>query len=199
VAWLNKLGPQAGINASAILHNRGEFALILATLSLGAGLDDRIQPFAGLYVLVMAVIGPLLAANSERIGGVLLRKRKTAGAADRNRRAAPRHSEEIALMEAALAGDRLSGEISPGDIAVDGPTKSELDATRADDDLEAVALALGDAPAASVTGWAAVDDYDDYDLDDDVDTTESAVYDAAAEQAGQQSDQRATRQRDPEY
>lgn len=32
VAWLNKLGPQAGINATVILQNRGEFALILATL-----------------------------------------------------------------------------------------------------------------------------------------------------------------------
>ena len=40
VAWLNKLGPQAGINAAAILQNRGEFALILATLSPAAGLDD---------------------------------------------------------------------------------------------------------------------------------------------------------------
>ncbi|MGO7984080.1 hypothetical protein ACC691_40280, partial [Rhizobium johnstonii] len=32
VAWINKLGFQAGINAAFILQNRGEFALILATL-----------------------------------------------------------------------------------------------------------------------------------------------------------------------
>ena len=56
-----------------ILQNRGEFALILATLSLSAGLDPRIQPFAGLYVLIMAIIGPLLAANSEKIGAMILR------------------------------------------------------------------------------------------------------------------------------
>ncbi|MCU1530015.1 MAG: potassium transporter [Frondihabitans sp.] len=126
VAWLNKLGPQAGLNTAFILHNRGEFALILATLSLGAGLDHRIQPFAGLYVLIMAVIGPLLAANSERIGGVLLRSRKKAGVAGPDRDAAPRHGEEIALMEAALAGDSLPSVRSDEDVF-------ELEA---DDDFE---------------------------------------------------------------
>ncbi len=76
VAWLNGLGPQAGINTAAILQNRGEFALILATLALGAGLDARIQPFAGLYVLIMAIMGPILAVNSERIGAAILRPAK---------------------------------------------------------------------------------------------------------------------------
>ncbi|MEJ3404385.1 cation:proton antiporter [Rathayibacter sp. YIM 133350] len=102
VAWLNKLGPQAGINAAVILQNRGEFALILATLSLGAGLDDRITPFAGLYVLVMSILGPILAANSERIGAAILPKKKTPPAATK----APRDAmldEEIALVEAATS------------------------------------------------------------------------------------------------
>jgi CPA2 family monovalent cation:H+ antiporter-2 len=98
VAWLNKLGPQAGINTAVILQNRGEFALILATLSVGAGLDARIQPFAGLYVLIMAVLGPILAANSERIGGVLL---KTRVRPPRRKRAV---DEEIALVEGVTDG-----------------------------------------------------------------------------------------------
>jgi CPA2 family monovalent cation:H+ antiporter-2 len=116
VAWLNGLGPQAGINTAVILVNRGEFALILATLSAGAGLDPRLQPFAGLYVLVMAVLGPLLAANSERIGGVVLRRRKRAERAQREARRLERearHAEEIALVEAALAEQ-------PDDVEVDG-------------------------------------------------------------------------------
>lgn len=101
VAWLNKLGPQAGINAAAILQNRGEFALILATLSISAGLDRRIVPFAGLYVLVLSVLGPILAANSEKIGAVILRTKKKKGAAKR----IPIMAEEnIALVEAATAG-----------------------------------------------------------------------------------------------
>lgn len=100
VAWLNKLGPQAGINAAFILHNRGEFALILATLSLSAGLDSRIGPFAGLYVLVMSIIGPVLAVNSEKIGGTVLRtKKKRAAQVERDRM----KNETIALVEAATA------------------------------------------------------------------------------------------------
>jgi CPA2 family monovalent cation:H+ antiporter-2 len=110
VAWLNKLGPRAGINASVILQNRGEFALILATLSLSAGLDERIQPFAGLYVLIMAIMGPILAANSEKIANVILRPRASpaaqANTSKQNRD--PMLDEEIALVVAATAGQDVS-------------------------------------------------------------------------------------------
>ncbi|AGW40743.1 Na+/H+ antiporter [Leifsonia xyli subsp. cynodontis DSM 46306] len=102
VAWINRMDAQAGINTTVILQNRGEFAFILATLSISAGLDARIQPFAGLYVLIIAVLGPVLAANSERIGAVVLRT----GKPRRRGRRKPRHpmlDEEIALVEAATA------------------------------------------------------------------------------------------------
>ena len=108
VAWLNKLGPRAGINASVILQNRGEFALILATLSLSAGLDERIQPFAGLYVLIMAIMGPILAANSERIANVILRPRAAARAGEAQKHRDPMLDEEIALVAAATAGQDVS-------------------------------------------------------------------------------------------
>lgn len=68
VSALQGLGARAGINAAAILANRGEFALILATIAAGAGLDERVVSFAGLYVLVMAILGPIFAGQSERIG-----------------------------------------------------------------------------------------------------------------------------------
>jgi CPA2 family monovalent cation:H+ antiporter-2 len=104
VAWINGFGVQAGINTTVILQNRGEFALILATLSLAAGLDERIQPFAGLYVLIMAVLGPILAANSERIGAMILRSGPRSRR-ERKKKAArdPMLDEEIALVEAATA------------------------------------------------------------------------------------------------
>ena len=108
VAWINKLGPQAGINTTAILQNRGEFALILATLSLSAGLDPRIQPFAGLYVLIMAIIGPLLAANSEKIGGMILRTGRSRKRSKPIRD--PMLDEEIALVEAATADVDTTGD-----------------------------------------------------------------------------------------
>ncbi|MBF4580387.1 cation:proton antiporter [Frigoribacterium sp. VKM Ac-2530] len=189
VAWLNKLGPQAGINTAVILQNRGEFALILATLSAGAGLDERLQPFAGLYVLIMAVLGPVLASNSERIGGVVLRTRRRAereAAEARRLERDARHSEEIALMEAALAGDE-PGTSRRGDGS---GSSAEADA----DDEEAL-LGTRERAAAEAAAEADADDADDDDLDEQ-DRVRAAIL---ADQAGQQSDQRATRQRDPEY
>ncbi len=101
IAWINRLTPAQGFNASAMLQNRGEFALILATLATAAGLDSRLTPFAGLYVLIMAIVGPVLAANSERFGHRYLRSKRA--------KAIPKPipimaEENIALVEAATAG-----------------------------------------------------------------------------------------------
>lgn len=117
VAWINGFGPQAGINTTVILQNRGEFALILATLSISAGLDPRIVPFAGLYVLIMAVLGPILAANSEKIGAMILRS-GSSKRRDRRKKRDPMLDEEIALVEAATAdldSDTRRDDRSAGD------------------------------------------------------------------------------------
>jgi CPA2 family monovalent cation:H+ antiporter-2 len=103
IAWQNKLTPAEGLNASAMLQNRGEFALILATLAVSAGLDDRLTPFAGLYVLTMAIIGPILAVNSEKIGARIFRSKKSTLKTEHDRMA----DENIALVEAAMAGNQL--------------------------------------------------------------------------------------------
>ncbi|WP_174856216.1 cation:proton antiporter domain-containing protein [Streptomyces otsuchiensis] len=50
---------------------RGEFSLILATLAIAAGLDARIGPFVALYVLLLAVIAPLLASGSRFLARVM--------------------------------------------------------------------------------------------------------------------------------
>src|SRR5690606_1751886 len=96
---------QAGLNTAVILVNRGEFVLILATLAAsapGGGLDARLTPFAGLYVLAMALLGPVLASNSARIGALFRRGRRT----ERRRRAVDAERERaIALAEAAMSGE----------------------------------------------------------------------------------------------
>jgi CPA2 family monovalent cation:H+ antiporter-2 len=123
VAWLNGLGPQAGINATVILQNRGEFALILATLATAAGLDPRIVPFAGLYVLTMSILGPILAVNSERIGGVILRtkRKKPVVVPERDRM----RDEGIALVEAALGGLEPSQPTAVDDAVTEFTTQAE--------------------------------------------------------------------------
>ena len=101
IARINRLTAAEGFNASAMLQNRGEFALILATLAAGAGLDPRLTPFAGLYVLTMSVIAPVLAANSERAGAVLFGKRRRKRP---NEQREAMSEENFALVEAATTG-----------------------------------------------------------------------------------------------
>ncbi len=68
-ARLHSYGRQAAVNIGLTVLSRGEFALILATLALAAGLDGRLAPFIAGYVFILAILGPLLAGRS----GALLR------------------------------------------------------------------------------------------------------------------------------
>ncbi|TBN57772.1 cation:proton antiporter [Glaciihabitans arcticus] len=102
IAWQTKLTRAEGFNTSAMLQNRGEFALILATLATASGLDPRLTPFAGLYVLIMAIIGPIIAVNSNAIGGAIFRTKKKVARPSREA------DENIALVEAALAGEPIA-------------------------------------------------------------------------------------------
>ena len=66
-ARIHRLGPKAAANAGLTLLGRGEFSLILAALAAGAGLDARLGPFVALYVLVLAVVGPLAASRGASL------------------------------------------------------------------------------------------------------------------------------------
>jgi len=119
IAWQNGLTQAEGLNASAMLQNRGEFALILATLATAAGLDSRLTPFAGLYVLSMAVVGPILAVNSEKIGRAVFRARKAVAPANPERDRM--RAEEIALVEAVLAGVDLPEPVVAEEVVEEYP------------------------------------------------------------------------------
>ena len=56
---------RGAVNVGLTILGRGEFSLILATLAIAAGLDPRIGPFVALYVLILAIVSPLLAAQSQ--------------------------------------------------------------------------------------------------------------------------------------
>ncbi|MBM7439148.1 cation:proton antiporter [Streptomyces sp. HB132] len=64
-------GPKATANVSTTLLARGEFALILATMAAGAGLDERLSPFIAGYVLLLAVLSPLAAGRSHWLARIL--------------------------------------------------------------------------------------------------------------------------------
>jgi len=62
-----KLSAVGSLNLSFTLLARGEFSIIIAALAQAGGLLGILQPFAALYVLILAGASPLLAKESERI------------------------------------------------------------------------------------------------------------------------------------
>jgi CPA2 family monovalent cation:H+ antiporter-2 len=70
-ARLFGLNQRAAANLGFTMLGRGEFSLILVTLAIAAGLDPRIGPFVALYVLVLAALSPLLAAQSRYLARII--------------------------------------------------------------------------------------------------------------------------------
>jgi K+:H+ antiporter subunit KhtU len=73
--WLsarrNGLGPEERIRMGAALIARGEFSIALAGLGVAAGVEPELGPLAAAYVLLLAVMGPILA----RVVDVVLERR----------------------------------------------------------------------------------------------------------------------------
>jgi len=188
IALINRMSPRYGLGIGLILQNRGEFALILATLATGAGLDPRLTPFAGLYVLVMSLVGPVLTVNSERITGLLYR----------------RSDRRIAALAATIGSSASGGAGSGGSAAdeaialMEGATdgrQQEGEENVEDEDDEPL---LGTEPKVKVPSNAS--DLDDDDTGDDTDVDlDDLLSDATIQQAMEQSDQQGHRERDPEY
>ena len=61
------LSPRASLNIGLTIVSRGEFSIIMANLGAAGGLLPVLQPFAALYVLLLAILGPLLTRGSDRI------------------------------------------------------------------------------------------------------------------------------------
>lgn len=64
------------LNVGLTLLGRGEFSIIVAKLAQAGGLVPLIQPFAALYVLILATFAPLLAKESQRIYAFFARFRR---------------------------------------------------------------------------------------------------------------------------
>ncbi|MEU7123848.1 cation:proton antiporter [Streptomyces zaomyceticus] len=70
-ARLYRYGAQPTANIATTLLGRGEFALILAAMAAGAGLEGRLAPFIAGYVLVLAVLSPVVAGRAHLLARVL--------------------------------------------------------------------------------------------------------------------------------
>ena len=63
----NGLSPVGSLNTGFTLLARGEFSIIIVNLALAGSLMPILQPFAALYVLILASASPLLSKETERI------------------------------------------------------------------------------------------------------------------------------------
>jgi CPA2 family monovalent cation:H+ antiporter-2 len=62
-----RLSPRASSNIGLTIVSRGEFSIIMANLGRDGGLLAILQPFAALYVLLLAIMGPLLTMQSRAV------------------------------------------------------------------------------------------------------------------------------------
>ena len=67
-----QLSPSASSNIGLTIVSRGEFSIVLANLAQSGGLLPILQPFAALYVLILAILGPLLTKESKPIHKLLM-------------------------------------------------------------------------------------------------------------------------------
>ncbi len=60
------VGPPGRWRAGAALVARGEFSIVIAGLAVAAGLEPDLGPVAATYVLILAVVGPVLTRVADR-------------------------------------------------------------------------------------------------------------------------------------
>jgi CPA2 family monovalent cation:H+ antiporter-2 len=66
-------GPLGRLRAGTVIVARGEFSIVIAGLAAAGGAAAGVEPLAAAYVLIMAVIGPLLARGTEPAARLVLR------------------------------------------------------------------------------------------------------------------------------
>ncbi|MFC8869263.1 cation:proton antiporter [Streptomyces sp. NPDC057148] len=116
VARVYDYGAQPAAEIATTLVARGEFALILAAMAAGAGLDGRLAPFIAGYVLVLAVFGPIVAGGAHvlagwlRSAGRLLPGARTAAGPHGERSGEDAQAGEPAVSAAATSAPRAEAD-----------------------------------------------------------------------------------------
>ena len=69
-------GRSGRLRAGTTLVARGEFSIVIASLAVGLDEESELATLAAAYVLLTAVVGPLLAKNWELLDGLLPGRRR---------------------------------------------------------------------------------------------------------------------------
>jgi len=70
------IGTLGRVRAGTVMISRGEFSIVIAGLVISAGIEPRLGPLAASYVLLSAVLGPVIARVAEPIARRLLDRRQ---------------------------------------------------------------------------------------------------------------------------
>jgi monovalent cation:H+ antiporter-2, CPA2 family len=65
------IGLRGRLRAGTVLIARGEFSIVIAGLAVAAGLHARLGPLAATYVLLLAVLGPLITRAADPLAAIL--------------------------------------------------------------------------------------------------------------------------------
>jgi CPA2 family monovalent cation:H+ antiporter-2 len=60
-------GPRGRMRAGTALIARGEFSIVIAGLTIGSGLDPELVPLAATYVLLAAIVGPIVTKFADSL------------------------------------------------------------------------------------------------------------------------------------
>lgn len=91
------LSHKASTNIGLTVMARGEFTIIVANLGLSAGLMPIIKPFSALYVLILAIVGPLLAKESKHVYNGLNKIFKWSNKTDKAKAKSRKQSQNVNL------------------------------------------------------------------------------------------------------
>ncbi len=75
------VGVPGRVRAGTALVARGEFSIVIAGLGVAAGAEAGLGPLAAAYVLLLAVVGPLLTRAADRLAAPLVARRRAVAAA----------------------------------------------------------------------------------------------------------------------
>jgi len=62
------------LRAGTTLIARGEFSIVIAGIAVAAGIESGLGPLAAAYVLILAVVGPLLARAADPVAHAISRR-----------------------------------------------------------------------------------------------------------------------------
>jgi CPA2 family monovalent cation:H+ antiporter-2 len=70
------IGITGRLRAGAALTPRGEFNIVIAGLAVAAGINSELGPMAAAYVLILAVLGPIIARGVEPLAKYVIARRQ---------------------------------------------------------------------------------------------------------------------------